>query len=393
MFRLPGQYEYQYDHCIAKALFKYEQLGHRELKEKIESQEYLNKTISPDTFNYHLKRMKKHGYIKQKKSKLWKRGQTTPFCLTRRTKQEIELDILQISYSDDNNNKDHPKTSFSKLNKQKLKKQYNDNAYDEIKETRKKIIQMILTVQTTKAHTPFPDNDYFQYPNTISINDIMNGVSGIVHFWYLNFKLKREQVQDAFEILEKEKILTRIITTENGPRYIISEPNIEKFVIDCLKIRDSLISFRFHFIWKNLRNPSPEEREYFEYYNGKEYTDRLFNDVITHLRQKRKVNKDNSEYKTNLKTRRKLINDMEDMDYNIYEYGNEIKRKYKRLFKKYPILKKMFFESIYTSFVRREIEKTVKKKMKVKGKWIKKPHIGISFVTPWGSRQAPKTST
>ena len=199
-------------------------------------------------------------------------------------------------------------------------------------------------------------------------------------------------IQNAFDILEKEKILTRIINTENGSRYIISEPNIEKFIIDCLKIRDSLIKLRFHFIWKNLRNPSPEEREYFEYYNGKDYTDRLFERVTTHLRQKRKVNKDNLEYKTNLKTKGELIENVEDMEYNIYEYGNEIKRKYRRLFKKYPILKEMFFESIYTHFIRREIENTIKKKMKIKGKWIKKPHIGISFVTPWGSRQAPKTS-
>ena len=278
------------------------------------------------------------------------------------------------------------------MNKQKLQEQYNDNEYDEIKETRKKIIQMILTVQTIKDSTPFPDNDYFQYPNTISIDDIMNGVSGVVPFWYLNFKLKREQVQDAFEVLEKEKIISKINTTEYGSRYINSEPIIKKFVIDCLKIRDSLISLRFHFIWKNLRNPSPKEREYFEYYNGKDYTNRLFNDVTTHLRQKRHMDKDNSEYNTSLKRRLELINDMEDMDYNIYEYENEIKRKYKRLFKKYPILKKMFLESIYTPFVRREIEKTVKKKIKVKGKFIPKPHIGISFVTPWGSRQAPKTS-
>ena len=250
------------------------------------------------------------------------------------------------------------------MNKQKLQEQYNDNEYDEIKETRKKIIQMILTVQTIKDSTPFPDNDYFQYPNTISIDDIMNGVSGVVPFWYLNFKLKREQVQDAFEVLEKEKIISKINTTEYGLRYINSEPIIKKFVIDCLKIRDSLISLRFHFIWKNLRNPSPKEREYFEYYNGKDYTNRLFNDVTTHLRQKRHMDKDNSEYNTSLKRRLELINDMEDMDYNIYEYENEIKRKYKRLFKKYPILKKMFLESIYTPFVQTRNRKNCKEKDK-----------------------------
>jgi hypothetical protein len=146
---------------------------------------------------------------------------------------------------------------------------------------------------------------------------------------------------------------------------------------------------RFHIIWKNFRNPSPEEREYFEYYKGKEYTNRLFNDVTTRLRQKRNEAKDNQRYKTKLQ---KLIESIDDMNYNIYEYANEIEKKYKNIFKKYPILKKMFFENIYPPFIRRDIENTVKKKIKVKEKWITKPHIGISFVTPWGSRQAPKIS-
>lgn len=382
-------YNYNYDYSIAKALFKYVQLGHRKLKTKIESQEYLNKNISPDTFNYHLKMMKRYDYIKQKKDKLWKRGQTTPFCLTRRAKKEIELGIFQISYTN-NNNKDHSETSFSKLKRQKLKKQYNDNEYDEIKEIRKKIIQMILIVQAIKSLTSYPNKDYFQFSNTISVNNIMNGISGVVPFSYLNFKLKREQVQDAFEILEKEKILTRIITIGYESSYTITEPNIKKFIIDCLKIRDSLISLRFHIIWKNLRNPYPEEREYFEYYKGKEYTDRLFNDVTTKLRQKKNIDKDSSKYNTNLK---KFGETIDDMNYNIYEYENEIKMKYRSLFKKYPILEKMFFENIYPPFIRREIKKNVKKKIKVKEKWIKKPHIGISFVTPWGSRQALKTSS
>ena len=66
---------------MAYALSKYNSLGHRELKKTIGGSEYLNKTISPDTFNSHLKKMKSHGYILQKKT-IYKKGEKTPYCLT-----------------------------------------------------------------------------------------------------------------------------------------------------------------------------------------------------------------------------------------------------------------------------------------------------------------------
>ena len=330
--------------------------------------------------------MKKYGYIEQNSNELWKKGQITPYYITRKTKQEIELGILHILYTD--NKMAKTKLSFNKIVRQKLKKQNIDKEYDEPKKIRKILIYMILTVQATKAPTPFPDKEYFQYPYTVSVNDIMNGVQGVASFWYLNFKLKRKQVEDTFQILEREKILKKIISPKKRSRFIIADPNIEKFIIDCLMIRDTLIAIRFRFIWRNLRNPSPEEREYFEYYYGKNHTNCTFNEMTNILKQTRNLKRDSPEYVE----WKKRIDSIEDLDHNIYDYVNEMKKNHKNLLEFYPILEELFFESIYPPFVKREVEMTNKKQIKSNGKYIKKPHFGTTIITPWGSKQASKPS-
>lgn len=375
-----NKYKYEYDYAIVYALFKYNSLGHRELNEKIESKEFLNKEISTEVFDYHIKKMKENKYIKQNIAK-WIRGKKTPYSLTRITKKEMELGIFQITYKDTIS---QDTLSYPRLVKQEEQAQRNDQ--DVIIGSRKKIFHIIVNLSSTQIGPTYIDEENVLYPGTISVDDIMRGIPGSAPFWHLNFKFSKEELEDAFHLLEKEKIISKINIPSKEPRYIITNPILAQFVIECLRLKDGFMILRFYLIWKNLRNPSPLERLYHEFHDGKEHTNSVFNDVIKILQENKIKNElDPNHWK---RRRKEVIEQLEDFDYNIDKYAKEIKKKCKRIFKKYPVIAKFIFESVYPPFVQKEVEKTTKKKIKVNGKWIEKPHHGIAISTPWGIRQA-----
>lgn len=374
---MANDYKFEYDYAIIYALLRYKSLGYRELKEKIEEKEFLNlnKKISTDVFNYHIKKLKENKYIKQNIVKLV-RGKKTPYSLTRITKKEIELGIFQITYRDTISQE---MLSYPRLVKQE--EQISRNYQDNIIETRKKIFHIIVNLSSTKVGPTYIDEENELYPGTISVDDIMRGIPGSSPFWHLNFKLNKEELEDAFHLLEKEKIISEIKIPSKEPRYIITNPILAQFVIECLRIKDGFMILRFYLIWKNLRNPSPLERRYHEFHDGKKHTDSIFNDVTKILYENKQ--------EPNYNNRKKEVNEqIEDFDYHIDKYAKEIKKKYKRIFKKYPVIAKFIFESVYPPFVQKEVDETVKKKIKVNGKWIEKPHHGIALSTPWGTRQS-----
>src|SRR4051794_35853704 len=115
-----GGYNYEYDIAIAHALYKYESVGHRQLKKIIESEEFLNKNISYDTFHYHVKRMLIGEYICEKKDE-WKRGMTSPLSLTPSTRERVEFDSLVIIYPINVQSKEKKiLRSYHKLKKREL---------------------------------------------------------------------------------------------------------------------------------------------------------------------------------------------------------------------------------------------------------------------------------
>ena len=375
-----NDYKFNYDYAIVYALLRYKYLGYRELKEKIEGQEFLNlnKEISTDVFNYHIKKLKENKYIKRNIVN-WIRGKKIPYSLTRMTKKEIELGIFQITYKDTISQE---MLSYPSLVKQE--EQTTRNYQNNIIETRKKIFQIIVNLASTQAGPIYIDDENELYPGTISIDDIMRGIPGSSPFWHYNFNFSREELEDAFQLLEKEKIISKINIPSKEPRYIISNPKLAEFVLECLNLKDGMINIRFHLIRKHVRNPSPLERIYHEFHDGKKHTDSIFYDEVKILKENKIKNKQDPNYH---KLRQEMIERIEDLDYNIYNYAQEIRKKYKRIFKKYPVITKFVFESVYPLFLQNEIEKTIKK-IEVNGKWIQKPHHGIAMISPWGSRQA-----
>ena len=205
-------------------------------------------------------------------------------------------------------------------------------------------------------------------------------------FWYLSFKLPKVEVENSIRLLEKENIIKNIIIPNNEPRFIISDSLFQEFISECLTLRYGLITLRFNLIWNNLRHPSPLEREYHEFYIGKRRTDGVFNKVTKYLFDKDRKNKNNPDYRKNKKEKKERI---ESIDYNIYKYVSHIKTKYRTLFKKYSPIVQLYFDIVYPLFLKREIKKTMKKQKKMDGKWIKKPHHGITMITTWGRRKQP----
>jgi hypothetical protein len=82
------------DVAIRSAL-KLKPLGHRELKRKIESHEFLERALSDETFNEHLKQMRKENRITALNKATWKLGQKLLLCLTDKEHEEIRLKTVE----------------------------------------------------------------------------------------------------------------------------------------------------------------------------------------------------------------------------------------------------------------------------------------------------------
>ena len=110
------------DYCIANLLYHTNrELGYREVKKIIESSHYLNKSISRDVYDYHIKKMREREELLQKNEKL-RLGQKNPLRLSNKTKDEIRLGIYNINTI--KNNRYFLQSEFTENEKRKFAYQF-----------------------------------------------------------------------------------------------------------------------------------------------------------------------------------------------------------------------------------------------------------------------------
>jgi hypothetical protein len=167
------------------------------------------------------------------------------------------------------------------------------------------------------------------------------------------------------------KVVKEIIVDNGEVRYDIIEPSLKDFVKDCLDLFNGAIMFRFYITWKGIRPPSPEERQYCEFHWGEKITNQRFR----HVSQILCANKQNKTH--NIKESKYRI---ECFDNSIYEYMKNLREKYREVIKKYTSLCERLIEIIYPKFLQREVEESYKKKIKKKGKWVRKSYPKLQMV-------------
>ena len=106
-------YDYEIDKAICKSLLNYEgnNISRRKLKLIVESSDYIGRKLGTRSYEFHIQRLLKAGYIFEKKAE-WMRGMKSPLFLSNRTRQQMRLDNLNIEFKGD-----HPDllNSYKKL--------------------------------------------------------------------------------------------------------------------------------------------------------------------------------------------------------------------------------------------------------------------------------------
>ena len=365
----------EYDYAMVDALYKYVNLGYRELKEKIESVEHLNKSISDETFDLHLHALS--NLTIRVNAKNWRRGQKMVFSLKPKVKQEKHIGSFKIEHEAKNRRIFRTpaiiKNEFSA-------------------EKRIKIIYTIIGMSSTKVNLrnnslraivdelrkKILTHSRLSMKNIIigkliglSVNEIIEGSQGLLEFWHEKFR--RKAVIESIRVLKKEKVIGEIRVRGEGPRYIAINTDFENFVLDCLKVRDAVIMPRFLNKWNNIRLPYPEERSYYEFCNGKEYTNKEIIKSRDFLVKQKSQNNYNQ-------IRKNSIEFIERSDYNAYKFIYDIKKRYSNLINDHPALTNSILKTIYPAFLKKEGEKA-HRKAREKGA----TYLPLTVITQWGS--------
>ena len=319
------RYDTKIDIAIANTLFKNDGLGYRETKRRIESKDYLNRGIPPETYHHHIRMMRRENQLERAE---YIRGKKIPLHLTHETRQEIRLGTFYVNTLD----------NYHKNMSRKKEK-------EESKQVRlKKAYQLLLVVASIRFPLPFCDDDYLKFPG-ITVRDILGAYRSGFAFGHIAFS--KTMVKESFRLLNKENLIKPVLTFNGETRFDIVEKSLKEFVEECLKIYNGAVMFRLFITWQNIRRPTMEERKWCESSWGKEQTDSIFRNVCETLFSWRKE----ADKEEKLRRRRESKKKIKCMDGNLFDLLNKLKQKYSKLIEKYPSLTKTLIEIIYPRFL------------------------------------------
>jgi len=333
-------YDYEIDKAICKSLLNYEgnNISRRKLKLIVESSDYIGRKLGTRSYEFHIQRLLKAGYIFEKKAE-WMRGMKSPLFLSNRTRQQMRLDNLNIEFKGD-----HPDllNSYKKLKKHRISKE--ERFKSELKHNRIYfIIMRVLSIETP--------NRFYKCPG-LSISDIINSRYDGHAFYFLRLEDDKELVQECLNSLNREKIVSKIkIPSEDDTRYKLIDPRWKSFVIEGSHLLEDTITMELHLKWQNLKRPRPLERIYYESCWG----DRSANGHLIRVYQ----NYQGNEEKSNSKYRKEIEDLLYDIDCNLHQEFKYLESKYRDLDNKCSSVYNMLVETIYPKFLRLEIERIV----------------------------------
>jgi DNA-binding HxlR family transcriptional regulator len=170
-------------------------------------------------------------------------------------------------------------------------------------------------------------------------------VDSDLRFASSSFEITKEQAKEAFGILRAENLLRPIAKYNDEILYAISDERLDKFLQGCLEIYE-FISDSIIGVW-NFRNPKPQEKEWFEFFVGKEGTNRI---IIRALdRRKAKNGMTTNEFLDWLKWQKGNIKDSET---HANEMITNLKKKNESTIQKYPYPCEDILNLVYPKFLK-----------------------------------------
>lgn len=336
-------YNFDYDLFIIDALNEGKRLRFTEIQKVVEKR--IHRKISPDTINYHIKKLKSHEYIRLYTIE-GKRGKSKHYCLTNLTKQNIELGILFVNYD--------PKANpFTSEHAQNIRS-----------------IAYFITIcsLTNPEMSLIIDNPSLDYG--LSAKDISEYYGGGFGFGYL--RIRKEIIQKTLLLLYEQGLLKRVQRLDSEDRFRISDKVLYSFIHELNTLYRCAIFPRLVLNWTHVSHPKPKERFFFHIHYGKKNS----SERINHFKELFDNNKHKDTFRDDLKIWKIRI---DTFDYNIKEAVNALKLKYSTLIEKYSSITNILLEVFYPLFMRNTVE-SIEHKHKGK-KYLKLLMIDINSIT------------
>ncbi|HEX5185575.1 MAG TPA: hypothetical protein VFV86_01690, partial [Nitrososphaeraceae archaeon] len=288
----------------------------------------LNRTLSFDTFNYHMKKLKVKNYIQPLNKNNIRKGQKLFYTLSQYIKQEIKLGIYLISN--------------------------NEKTISELEDERERLTHIYYTVFYIIAIKPPPIEVNSEYQNNagVSIEDLTHEFSSVLGYSYI--RLTKVLLSGVLRALEQEGLIQKKKDTNTNHYRYFANSIFEQFISDNITTFETLIVLRYNYLWRVLRAPTERERTIIQLYWGNEYT----NEQILNFSRQRKENKLKSEYKELRKKHREWV---DIFDHSIYSSYNNIMKTYSNLIEKYPVISSSIIRKFFPKFLIEEIQGINKK--------------------------------
>lgn len=336
-------YNFDYDIYIIDALHKKNKLRFTEIQKVIENK--TSRKISPDTLNYHIKKLKSHGYIRLSIIE-GKRGKSKNYSLTDLTEQDIQLGLLDINY-------DLTVNSFISKHGQ------NKNA----------VAYFITMCSLANSEIALIiDDENLEYG--ISAKDISEYYGGLFGFGYL--RINEENIQKILFLLCDQRLLQKNKDSNNEDRFTIINNDLNNFIDELTTIYHCAIYPRLVLTWTHIRSPKPHERSFFDIHYGKKKAP----ERILHFKDLLNKNKQKDTFKKDLIIWKKRI---DNFDYEIKRIVIELSEKYSIFIERYPSIAKILLEIFYPFFLK-DMIKDIEKKNKNR-KYLKLLMIDTNSIT------------
>jgi hypothetical protein len=187
----------------------------------------------------------------------------------------------------------------------------------------------------------------------ISVKEFLRGAHGGQALEDLPRFLSHPQVENYFHLLEQEHLIKQVLVFHGESRYDLVDVDLRSFLKDCWVVH-GIACLTMRDIWKLVRKPTEEEREWYEMLWGRQRTMIHVNRDYQSLKSREKDPNKKGYRKTSNEGRSRIM----DWGYRgIVEHFESMKEKHSTTIKKHAVVSHMLMKMVYPQFLQNLTER------------------------------------
>jgi hypothetical protein len=189
----------------------------------------------------------------------------------------------------------------------------------------------------------------------ISVREFLRGMHGGQALEHLPRFLSQPEVEEYFHLLEQEGVIKRILVFHDESRYDLVDKDLRLFLKDCWVVH-GIACIVMHDIWKLVRKPTEEEREWYEMLWGKQRTTVHLNRDYQKLKAREKDPNKKGYRKVSEAEQAQIIN----WGFKgILEHFEKMKEKHVTTIQNHQEISYILLKMVYPQFLQNLIEKKI----------------------------------